>query len=765
MTTPTLSEMFSRLGKAEVQTRAARTVEYFGWLDLVLGLSILVAPRWAAALLHLPPLGVQDANYLHMVGTLVSTLGMLYTVSGRLNSEGFVVASLLDRPLVPVIMAVLWSMHILPGPLAVAFSISDFGGFLWTFSAWRADTRQGLNSGGPELREQPRAARVVEVLGWLDIVAGSVILLAPYWAASLLHLPSVAVQGPNYFRLAGLLVGGLGMLYLVSGSLSAQGAVFASLLVRPIVGTILVVLWWVGILPRLLAIVCSVFEFGGFFWTLSAWQADVRSSSATGRVPLLARWVAGFFGFVSGVIRNARTFHPDGRVFSGTVRSLQPADVGLARASERLTGNVLMRIGMGVMKKVMPRWLADRIPDAPSIASRFFNALSPDEIRLRRHPGEDLDLICTAGGDRLWKLLVNLATGGKKYGLHQFDYFQNVYYADVPYRIDDGKLDVWVRLAPDLGEGRSTSGASHDGAAREQGLTNAVAGHAGLRIEVQRAGSASEPFVPIAEIRFEEEVQLDQETLHFDPIEGRGFEPHGLLTGVRRIVYPASVQSRPPSQPERARRNHESVFRRLARYLNERPSTPLEGGFAAMSPAVGADVTPHGSRRWVRIGFFAILAIVAVSGLYLAERFTRNRPVDYADDVLHFERGSTGGERMNGIPYWFWVALPEIFPEYLPDKTPGRGYSSFGMIYEKGDDPRYALPLGMSMRNVRGIDVVYLNCGACHIGTVRDAPGAPARIVPGMPAHGFNLGAWGTFLTTIARIRSSRRSDCSTRFG
>ena len=111
-------------------------------------------------------------------------------------------------------------------------------------------------------------------------------------------------------------------------------------------------------------------------------------------------------------------------------------------------------------------------------------------------------------------------------------------------------------------------------------------------------------------------------------------------------------------------------------------------------------------------------------GLYLVERFTRDRPVDYADDVLHFERGSTGGEKMNGIPYWYWVALPELFPEYLPDKKPGRGYSSFGMIYAEGDDPRYALPYGMSMRNVRGIDVVYLNCGACHIGTVRDAPGA-----------------------------------------
>jgi len=32
------------------------------------------------------------------------------------------------------------------------------------------------------------------------------------------------------------------------------------------------------------------------------------------------------------------------------------------------------------------------------------------------------------------------------------------------------------------------------------------------------------------------------------------------------------------------------------------------------------------------------------------------------------------------------------------------------MIYEKGKDPRYDLPVGVSMRNFRGIDVVYLNC-------------------------------------------------------
>ncbi len=118
---------------------------------------------------------------------------------------------------------------------------------------------------------------------------------------------------------------------------------------------------------------------------------------------------------------------------------------------------------------------------------------------------------------------------------------------------------------------------------------------------------------------------------------------------------------------------------------------------------------------------------------------------------MFFERGSTGGEKMDGIPYWVWITLPEIFPEYLPDKKAGRGYSSFGMIYEPGDDPRYALPLGMSRRNVSGLDVVYLNCAVCHTGTVRDTPASQPRWVPGMPAHEFNLGAWGTFLTTIPK--------------
>jgi hypothetical protein len=276
-----------------------------------------------------------------------------------------------------------------------------------------------------------------------------------------------------------------------------------------------------------------------------------------------------------------------------------------------------------------------------------------------------------------------------------------------------------------------------------------VARHATFRIEAQRTGDAREPFVPIAEICFEEEIQVDQEALHFDPVAGRGFVPHGFLTEVRRVVYPSSAHSRPPDAAERARREGESVSSRLARYFSHRPTFTPEGERPAMnSSAEGAEATST-RRRWVWIAKLAGVAVLAVLIIYLTVRFTRDRPVDYADDVLHFKYGSTGGERLTGIPYWLWIALPELFPEHLPDKTPGRGYSSFGMIYEDQADPRYALPVGMSMRNVRGIDLVYLNCAVCHTGTVRDAPGTTPRVIAGMPANTFDLGAWGNFLTSI----------------
>ena len=135
--------MLLRVLRAPGQSRSARTVELFGWLMLVEGLAVGLAPHFAAAVLQLPALSEQAANYFRLVGFLVTGLGILYTVSGRLNAGGFTFASLIDRPLSPIAMALLWFFGIIPGPLALMFALTDLATFLWTLHAWAAEARAG----------------------------------------------------------------------------------------------------------------------------------------------------------------------------------------------------------------------------------------------------------------------------------------------------------------------------------------------------------------------------------------------------------------------------------------------------------------------------------------------------------------------------------------------------------------------------------------------------------------------------------------------
>ena len=137
----TFSQMLRQLLRAEGRSSAARSVEWFGWIMLAESPLLLFAPHFVAQVLSLPALSDQAADYFRLVGLLVGGLGMLYVVSGRLNAEGFVFASMLDRPLVPPVMAVLWWLDIMPGPLALLFAVSDLSSFLWTFFAWRAEQR------------------------------------------------------------------------------------------------------------------------------------------------------------------------------------------------------------------------------------------------------------------------------------------------------------------------------------------------------------------------------------------------------------------------------------------------------------------------------------------------------------------------------------------------------------------------------------------------------------------------------------------------
>jgi mono/diheme cytochrome c family protein len=122
-----------------------------------------------------------------------------------------------------------------------------------------------------------------------------------------------------------------------------------------------------------------------------------------------------------------------------------------------------------------------------------------------------------------------------------------------------------------------------------------------------------------------------------------------------------------------------------------------------------------------------------------------NRPELHTDILDHFRYGSIGAEERAGIPYAIWVALPHLFPKYLPER-PGKGYERFGFVFEAGRER----PIGTSLRQ-RQVRLIGLNCAVCHTGTVRDEPGGPARIVLGMPSHQFDLQAYQRFLFACVR--------------
>jgi mono/diheme cytochrome c family protein len=152
--------------------------------------------------------------------------------------------------------------------------------------------------------------------------------------------------------------------------------------------------------------------------------------------------------------------------------------------------------------------------------------------------------------------------------------------------------------------------------------------------------------------------------------------------------------------------------------------------------------------KFARRLFGTVLTALVIFGIYMAVRLNRDRPVEFASLEDHFRYGSTGGERDAGIPYWLWKVLPEMFPEYLPE--PGKGYAGFGFVFDAKRPSDPDLPVGVSKRNVQGIDRVFLNCAVCHVGSVRDTPTGTPRLITGMPANTLDLQGFERFLFNCA---------------
>jgi mono/diheme cytochrome c family protein len=138
-----------------------------------------------------------------------------------------------------------------------------------------------------------------------------------------------------------------------------------------------------------------------------------------------------------------------------------------------------------------------------------------------------------------------------------------------------------------------------------------------------------------------------------------------------------------------------------------------------------------------------IVVLLVVGGVFTYVEFFREVPPPaFASDEDHFMYGSIGTESTDGIPYWIWLVLPRLFPEYLPG--PG-GYASIGVLSKDGHE----MPIGFSKVTI-GFERVAINCAICHTGSYRVRPDDPPTIVPTAPAHQMSPQQYLRFLFACA---------------
>jgi hypothetical protein len=167
--------------------------------------------------------------------------------------------------------------------------------------------------------------------------------------------------------------------------------------------------------------------------------------------------------------------------------------------------------------------------------------------------------------------------------------------------------------------------------------------------------------------------------------------------------------------------------------------------------------------KWIA----AAVGLAATAGVVYLVWFLGFRQVipDYPDTTVHFKYGSLGNEADDGIPYWIWLVLPRVFPEYLPGDG---GYAAFGMVWEEAQhtsggeflpgggppptpgNPGYSVPVGFSVRTVGTIPLVAMNCALCHTTAVRRPGDVAPRLFPGGPAQQLDPQGYIRFLSKCA---------------
>jgi hypothetical protein len=161
---------------------------------------------------------------------------------------------------------------------------------------------------------------------------------------------------------------------------------------------------------------------------------------------------------------------------------------------------------------------------------------------------------------------------------------------------------------------------------------------------------------------------------------------------------------------------------------------------------LGRPVLPRTRRgRAIVGGVLVLLALAAGIGYTAWYKLYRTEDQQIASIEERWKHGSIGNEGAEGIPYYIWAVLPDVFGDLLPNHGRG-GWASLGFLQEPGRE----LPVGWSKKRV-GFDRVAFTCAACHTGSYRTAADAERRIVPTAPSTRLDFQGFARFLVNTGR--------------
>ncbi|NEP19519.1 MAG: cytochrome c [Leptolyngbya sp. SIO4C1] len=134
--------------------------------------------------------------------------------------------------------------------------------------------------------------------------------------------------------------------------------------------------------------------------------------------------------------------------------------------------------------------------------------------------------------------------------------------------------------------------------------------------------------------------------------------------------------------------------------------------------------------------------LIGAGGYGIWYSLFREVPAEYQQPEEEFKYGSIQIANTEPIPYWVWLVLPRLFPEYLPNSG---GYTALGLTWEEGRET----PVGVS-KAVAGVPRQGMTCAVCHHATVRETSEAKPAVFLGAPANKFDPQRYRQFLFDCA---------------